>query len=60
MQRQPDEFETEWEALDQELTALENTFVRRFEATWDETLLDTLDEDIDDLTLEIGLSPDVS
>ncbi|MHC4063998.1 MAG: hypothetical protein ACYSUQ_08280 [Planctomycetota bacterium] len=60
MQRQTDEVEAEWVALETELTALENALASMPETTWDQTLPDTLDEEIDDLMLEVGLTPDVS
>ena len=60
MQRDLDEEETEWEALEEELAALEDALAGGPQAAWDETLLDSLDEEIDDLMLEVDLSPEVT
>ncbi len=60
MQREAADEETEWAALEAELTELEETLVQRSASTWDRTVLDVLDEEIDEVMLDVGLPPEVS
>jgi len=60
MQRDRGDPEVEWTALAAAVTDLENAFAGRSDDDWDETWMDALDEEIDDLTDDAGLSSDVS
>ncbi|MCP4247892.1 MAG: hypothetical protein GY778_12660 [bacterium] len=60
MQRDAAEVETEWTALEAELTELEETLVQGPASGWDLNLVDELDEEIDEVMSDVGLSPEVS
>ena len=58
--RSPDEEETEWESIEDELVALETLLVDGFEDDYHEDLLDELDDEIDDWINEFSPPADIS